>query len=577
MIKKIILSILASLVLFLSVAPNFMLAHAQSGAPPVANTAPSPAPASWYNQGFQDWYSKVYDDTNSDEIFGERYTAAQVQWVIYGLFAFIINSTSNAEVLNCILKSSSNLASCKDLISTRIEPNIAASTEKNQGSSLLSQVFEERSFSGISYIKNTANNFSLVPTAHAQSTGFGFDALVPIQDMWRASRDMAFGLFVVVAIVFSFMIMFRVKISPQVIISVQSSIPKLIISLVLVTFSYAIAGLLIDLMYVVYGIISVMGTGFVPSGTATPAGVFAFLTRGELGMSNAGGPDLGAFGLFALYCILFPMVFLWILVSTLGILVSAVVVAIPILVIGGTLGSVMGWIGIAILAIVIIMTIWNGIKIIWSLMKAFANILLLTIFAPIQIVAGTIIPNLGFGSWIKSFVSNLAVFIVTSVLFLFAYVFLTIAFSLPSNLDAWSDLSVALWGTALSNRFGADSTNGWPPLFESGQGWMAFLFLGVSFIMFTLIPKATEVIQGLISGRPFAYGTAIGEAFGFVPRDVKGAVGSTIGAGVATRAGRIIDRYGGDTDTGKAVKKWLDAYSEGYFRGKPGVKGPGER
>jgi hypothetical protein len=60
----------------------------------------------------------------------------------------------------------------------------------------------------------------------------------------------------------------------------------------------------------------------------------------------------------------------------------------------------------------------------------------------------------------------------------------------------------------------ANVVNGgaWPPLL--GNTGAGALLLGVSFVLFTLIPKANEIVQGFITGRPFAYGTAIGEAFG---------------------------------------------------------------
>ena len=34
----------------------------------------------------------------------------------------------------------------------------------------------------------------------------------------------------------------------------------------------------------------------------------------------------------------------------------------------------------------------------------------------------------------------------------------------------------------------------------------------IVFVIFTLIPKANEIVQGFISGKPFAYGSAVGEA-----------------------------------------------------------------
>lgn len=45
------------------------------------------------------------------------------------------------------------------------------------------------------------------------------------------------------------MIMFRRKIDPQTVISIQSAIPKIIISLILITFSFAICGLMVDIIF----------------------------------------------------------------------------------------------------------------------------------------------------------------------------------------------------------------------------------------------------------------------------------------------------------------------------------------
>jgi hypothetical protein len=54
------------------------------------------AKAQWYDQNFAEWYSQVYsDNTPPNEIFGERYTAAQTQWVIYGLVALTIHTLAS--------------------------------------------------------------------------------------------------------------------------------------------------------------------------------------------------------------------------------------------------------------------------------------------------------------------------------------------------------------------------------------------------------------------------------------------------------------------------------------------------
>src|SRR3989344_4743451 len=69
-LKKLLISFLVSLLLFTS---SFLPLLAR------------PASAAWYDQGPLEFYEKVYDDSNND-IFGERYTFAQVRWILFSLF-----------------------------------------------------------------------------------------------------------------------------------------------------------------------------------------------------------------------------------------------------------------------------------------------------------------------------------------------------------------------------------------------------------------------------------------------------------------------------------------------------------
>lgn len=65
--------------------------------------------------------------------------------------------------------------------------------------------------------------------------------------VWAETRNIAYLFFVVAMIVIGFMIMFRNKLGGQVMVTVGNSIPKLIICLLLVTFSFSISGLVLDL------------------------------------------------------------------------------------------------------------------------------------------------------------------------------------------------------------------------------------------------------------------------------------------------------------------------------------------
>lgn len=100
------------------------------------------------------------------------------------------------------------------------------------------------------YFQNLAQNFGITKKAYAQTTGTGFDGLKPLLGLWTAFRNIAYLVFVIVFIVIGLAIMLRVKIDPRTVMTIQNQIPKIIIGILLVTFSYAIAGFLIDMMYV---------------------------------------------------------------------------------------------------------------------------------------------------------------------------------------------------------------------------------------------------------------------------------------------------------------------------------------
>lgn len=534
-LKKIFLSILVFLVVFTSSLSLFVAAsHAETDPPPPPPGATAPQEGAWYNQGFGQWYSKVYDENTSpgNEIFGERYTAAQVQWVVYSLMAFIINgslgnSSASQAAVSCFLGGAIDVNTCieplKALISSLPTPNLAQNTPKNQ--SLPSLVFAPRPLSGIGYVRERIDKFNLVPEARAATSGFGFGALEPIQDMWRGARDIAFGLFILAAIILAFMIMFRVKISPQVVISIQSAIPKLIIALVLVTFSYAIAGLMIDLMYIVIGLISLLApnlTIFKIDATY----LFNFLTSSNI------------LGLLTIYVFSLVISFIALTAMVMGAPLFAVATAV--------LTVILWWLFIGLLLAVVVVAIVLSVKILWSLLRAFATVILLVVFGPLQIVLGVVIPSLGFGQWLKNIIANLSIFVLTGVLLLFSFVFLIngVILGLEEFYGAAPGGDIDLGNVILHFIFGsgatiiqgaAHSTSGyWPPLFSGVNGITDFkaitglLFLGVSFVLFTLIPKANEIIQGLITGKPFAYGTAVGEAIGLGANVWKGKTASEV-------------------------------------------------
>lgn len=102
--------------------------------------------------------------------------------------------------------------------------------------------------SGIAWVSDSLQQAGFIPKTYA-AEGIGFAAIKPFANLWKIFRDLSYMLLVIVLIAIGFMIMFRAKVNPQTVISVENSLPKIVISLILITFSFAIAGFLIDLMY----------------------------------------------------------------------------------------------------------------------------------------------------------------------------------------------------------------------------------------------------------------------------------------------------------------------------------------
>lgn len=83
----------------------------------------------------------------------------------------------------------------------------------------------------------------------------GFDILTPIVSLWEWSRNLVYVFYVIIFIIIGVMIIMRQRIGGQIPITIINSIPNVLLSLVLVTFSYAISGLILDLMHLANGVI----------------------------------------------------------------------------------------------------------------------------------------------------------------------------------------------------------------------------------------------------------------------------------------------------------------------------------
>lgn len=244
--------------------------------------------------------------------------------------------------------------------------------------------------SGVTYFADIGNRLNLVQPAYAQSNPLNRAGTGMVLNLWRGFRNAAYILFVVLFVAVGFAIMFRMNLSPQVTITIQSAIPRVIISLILVTFSFAIVGLLLDLAHVSVGLVDATLNGVTHQANwfqelinitvnAVSPGVIGALIGGIIGgfggiLGGIGGIALGAAG-------------------------------------GATAGFIIGT--SLFILIVAVLFVFAVFRILIMFIQAYVGILLQTILAPLIIIFNTLPGKSLFWGWFGGLLANVSVFVIS--------------------------------------------------------------------------------------------------------------------------------------------------------------------
>ncbi len=100
------------------------------------------------------------------------------------------------------------------------------------------------------YLASVGQGLGIVKEAHAQVGGSGAGVLSPILSLWQVSRNISYLIMIIIFVIIGLMVMFRQRINPQTVITAQAALPGLVIGLILITFSYFLAGLVADTAFV---------------------------------------------------------------------------------------------------------------------------------------------------------------------------------------------------------------------------------------------------------------------------------------------------------------------------------------
>lgn len=404
----------------------------------------------WYNQSFCQFYTKVFDQDNPEEIFGERYTYAQINWIQNTLSAIPYQMFSNLVI-----------AYAKTVV-----PEIAIKNPE----------YPEYRLSLITEVYDTLGKFSLVTPAYAQDGGFGFTTSQGLKSLWGASRNMSLILSSVIVIILGFMVMFRVKINPQTAVSVQLAIPRIALTLIGIIFSYAVAGFVIDLVYYVLGFVIFFLPSEIFVNPSNRIAAFNFFTTSDF------------FGLL-----------IYFLSGSASLLLVANIIS-PIL------GIIVG----LLMLIVIGRIFWKLTTTYFTFILAIVTGPWQILFGMLPAPGGGYVG--GFGKWFKTLFAHGAVFVIIPLMMIVNLIFwntqgiTNLAGDILERLGPIIGIAPGI-RAILINEFPS------VPLFTPNGTVMGSIFsLVLGLAALAMAPKLADQVKEKISGSKDTYASAVGEA-----------------------------------------------------------------
>jgi len=426
---------------------------------------------------------------------------------------------------------------------------------------VFASVFVIRPASSIYWVYNSLEKAHFIPKTYAQNQstpGIGLASLQFIYKIWENMRNISYILIVLVLVTIGFMIMFRMKLNPQTVISVENALPKIVIALILITFSYPIGGLMIDLVYISLPIIKDVFINIIPQNQLEHT-FSQFTEKFNVPLSIAfdvkhfdmyfaaynsvfGGGILGAHGVLSFILTVIFNIFVFVI----GVLFINPVANFVLDILGdGELG-IAGFLNIKLVRIIVrilllVFIIYGipffivffgilflGFRIFFTLLSCLINLIVYIILAPLYLLLEAVPGKSSFSSWIKNILGNLIVF--PGFLFLI-YLSRALYYNIKTNTNAFSlpgfsmGVNVGSWDTGLTFQMNALAS-----------------IIGV--FIFLMIPDLLKVLKQTIIGKEgLNLPTSPGVLFGSV---------STIGSTTMGFANQLYYlRTGYDAITGK--------------------------
>jgi len=228
----------------------------------------------------------------------------------------------------------------------------------------------------------------------------GYKVLV---GLWSKTLNIAYLAFVIIMIVSGFMIMFRNKIGGQTMVTIGNVLPRVIVALIIATFSFAIAGIIIDIGGIIISVSAfILGDGAnLGSISGLPSIFGSALGQEEVGPLVVVKGVVESFGLNGILREMQSG-------STLGLIATVIAVVSAL---NPLVHAQVGVITLIILNIIIIIIFVGAVKVLIALFKAYFSLLLSVILGPLQITMGAMPGNDHMiKNWFNSILKNVLVF-----------------------------------------------------------------------------------------------------------------------------------------------------------------------
>lgn len=330
---------------------------------------------------------------------------------------------------------------------------------------LMGDMYRFQPASGVGYVADLGRQTGVIDKAYAQDNVQGFNRIQPLLPLWRAMLNLAYILYIPIFIFVGITIMLRQKINPHTVASVQAAIPKIILSLVLVTFSFAIVGFMIDIMNLSMSLIVnyFVQQGFIKetllsSDNIYGRNIFDFVRR-DFDINNLADIPANA------------------IKDIIGNLVN----------IPGIKNLFEGATQLILKLVFMVAVIFVLFRVLMTLILAYIGVLGMTILGPVLLVFDAIPGRNGFGFWFKNLLANLAVFPAVLALLLFASVVGgvgTVTDGAPRKLEFVNERGIS-WVPPFLGDFAG----------EGIQNFVAFIAFGAVLMMPTMLAQLQKFLK----------------------------------------------------------------------------------